>query len=144
MFRVGTRQTKYVEFCIFQRHLDTRLILWPSQGLKKWEFKCLLACHWPWVSPSPNAKGHKPEFDSPCAWGRWCFAMEPWGWGYHPDWQVQLDTCRNSLSEVWIDQLSINSLGFCVNLDWLLRVLAPQIWYYLFIVNYYSLFKVCI
>lgn len=69
----------------------------------------------------------QPEFDSPCAWGRWCFAMEPWGWGYHPDWQVQLDTCRNSLSEVWIDQLSINSLGFCVNLDWLLRVLAPQI-----------------
>ena len=41
--------------------------------------------------------------------------------------KCSLTPALTPMSEVWIDQLSINSLGFCVKLDWLLRVLAPQI-----------------
>ena len=67
-----------------------KLPSWPSWGLKKWVFTCFLQRHWLWMPLSPNAS------DSLCAGGRWCSAVEPWGWSCHSDWHVQPDTCLNS------------------------------------------------
>ena len=122
-----------------------RLLSWPGWGLKKWVFKCLLQRHWLWVPQSPNAMGTSQGVTA-CVLGADGALQRSRGGGAI----TLIGTCSltpalTPMAGLWVDQLTVSSLGFYVKPGWLLRGWWQlQIWYYLVKVEYYSFLEVCV
>lgn len=134
---LGTRQMKYTEFCIFQRPLlmichCAIVIIWRSENVNSFSRVTAVECY----------SHQKPEFNSPCAGGRWCLQ-----WNYGGNIITLFGKCN--LTPFLIPRLCINGLSYTLTRilckSWLgfQESTSTQIWYYLVHVKYDSLFKKC-
>ena len=115
MFGIGARRMKCAEFCIFQRHLWTNC---HHDLVGVWRSECLRAS-----SKGTDCEWHCHQMPvTACVLG----ADGALQWSHGGEVVTLIGTCNltpalTPMSGLWVDQLSVSSLGFCVKLDCLLR-----------------------